>query len=105
MLRLAFLQAKTNLNRMLKRRSEGLQDEVIDSPLDPTVHDGLISTSCAFYSWKRIDPHKLGSSRIVGRFKREFAAYAHSVFPIKKMVTSAEAASTGESKGSGSRIG
>ena len=97
-LRLAWLQAKTNLSRTLKRRAEGLVDEVIDSPLDPSVHDSLISSACTFYNWKRVDPHRIGSNRLIGRFKREFSAYAHSVFPIKKVVTSAEASQTGEAK-------
>ena len=96
--RLALMEARTLLQRNLKRRAEGLSDEHLDSPLDSGVQDEMVSKACVFYSWKRVDVHKICNNRLIGRFRREFIAFAHSLFPIRKVATAAEAQSSSEPK-------
>ena len=88
-LRLAWLQAKAALDRSMKRKAEGLTDEVLDSPLDHALQESLISSAVADYKWKSLEGSTYCSDNLLGRFRREFVNTAHTLLPFRKSKTSA----------------
>ena len=104
MLRLAWMTAKANLEHGLKRKASGLMEEVPEGPLPAELHQALVDTSCKFYQWDFLDPAIICTDSIVGKTRREFQSWAHTVFPIAKATSQAAAMASHSSGGKRQRL-
>ena len=104
MLRLAWMTAKANLEHGLKRKASGLMEEVPEGPLPAELHQALVDTSCKFYQWDFLDPAIVCTDSIVGKTRREFQSWAHTVFPIAKATSQAAAMASHSSGGKRQRL-
>ena len=91
MLRLAWLQAKANLEHGLKRKASGLMEEVPDGPLPADLHQSLVDAACKHYDWDCVDLSMICTDSVVGKLRREFQAHAHTTFPLVKATSQAAA--------------
>ena len=104
MLRLVWLQAEANLEHGLKRKASGLMEEVPEGPLPPEVHQAIVDTACKLYLWEFVDPQIICTDSVVGKIRREFQAWAHTVYPIAKATSQAAAMAVHSTLGKKQRL-
>ena len=104
MLRLVWMQCKANLEHGLKRKASGLMEEVPEGPLPPEVQQAIVDTSCKLYLWEFVDPQIICTDSVVGKIRREFQSWAHTVFPIAKATSQAAAMAVHSTLGKKQRL-
>ena len=86
-LKMAWRQAEAIYAARLDRTAKGLQEEVVDEPLDDTTQQNIEDAFKNFYHWKDFEPEEIGADTILARFFREFNKWKPSMFALSKIKT------------------
>ena len=96
-LKQSWREAEALVARGVKRGSEGLDEETIDSALPHHVQAQLETAFSAKYSWA-LQPRWRGCDSLLGRLKREADKWAPSMFSAGRVRSLAYVARTGDVK-------
>ena len=81
----AWREAEAITQKSLKRSAEGISTEEQDEPLQPEVHDNVITLAADYYRVESFDARMLGCDALVGRIRREFEKSLPTMFPLARV--------------------